>query len=148
MGKLEEKIMEKIYSKVVEGRLLHIVKRLSEVVSQDGPREDIVDADNFIQCSSLNMKEGTTFRPHKHIYKSREYPRMIAQESWVVIKGSVRCVFYDLDDTVIAEPVLYPGDSSFTLHGGHTYVILEDDTIVYEYKTGPYEGQKHDKVFI
>jgi hypothetical protein len=27
------------------------------------------------------------------------------------------------------------------LYGGHTYQILEDDTIVYEYKTGPYEGQ-------
>ena len=26
--------------------------------------------------------------------------------------------------------------------------ILEEDTIVYEYKTGPYEGQELDKVFI
>ena len=24
----------------------------------------------------------------------------------------------------------------------------EDDTIVYEYKTGPYKGQENDKVFI
>jgi len=43
---------------------------------------------------------------------------------------------------------LRPGDASFTLYGGHTYEILEDDTIVYEYKTGPYEGQKLDKTFI
>ena len=28
------------------------------------------------------------------------------------------------------------------------YIILEDDTIVYEYKTGPYEGQEMDKVFL
>ena len=54
----------------------------------------------------------------------------------------------DIDDTVIAEPVLMPGDASFTLYGGHTYQILEDDTIVYEYKTGPYEGQELDKKFI
>ena len=27
-------------------------------------------------------------------------------------------------------------------------VKLEDNTIVYEYKTGPYEGQKLDKTFI
>ena len=41
-----------------------------------------------------------------------------------------------------------PGDASFTLEGGHTYEILEDDTLVYEYKTGPYEGQKLDKTFL
>jgi len=44
--------------------------------------------------------------------------------------------------------VLKAGDASFTLGGGHNYLILEDDTIVYEYKTGPYEGQKNDKVFL
>ena len=48
----------------------------------------------------------------------------------------------------VSEPVLEVGDASFTLEGGHTYTILEDDTLVYEYKTGPYEGQKNDKVFI
>ena len=66
----------------------------------------------------------------------------------MVIKGSVKCKLYDIDDTLIAEPILYPGDASFTLYGGHTYEILEEDTIVYEYKTGPYEGQKLDKVFL
>jgi len=44
--------------------------------------------------------------------------------------------------------VLTPGDASFTLYGGHTYKILEENTIVYEYKTGPYEGQKLDKRFL
>ena len=54
----------------------------------------------------------------------------------------------DIDDKIIAEPILKAGDASFTLYGGHTYEILEDDTLVYEYKTGPYEGQKLDKKFI
>jgi hypothetical protein len=35
-----------------------------------------------------------------------------------------------------------------TFRGGHNYLILEDDTIVYEYKTGPYLGQELDKVFL
>lgn len=140
--------MEIIYSKVEEGKILHIIKRLSEIESQDENRTDIVDADQFIQCSVLNLKSGHTFKPHKHIYKERIYKKQIAQESWIVIKGSVKCIFYDLDDTIIAEPVLMVGDASFTLAGGHNYLILEDDTIVYEYKTGPYEGQKFDKEFI
>ena len=140
--------MEKIYSKIEPSRLLHIVCRLSEIEDQEGNRIDIIEPENFIQCSSLNMASGKTFKPHKHIFKKRTYENQIAQESWVVIRGSVRCLFYDVDDIIIAKPILYAGDVSFTLGGGHTYQILEDDTIVYEYKTGPYEGQKMDKVFL
>jgi len=136
--------MEKIYSEVEPEKLLHIINRLEDIEG----RQDIVPVENFIQCATLKMEDGKTFPPHKHITKDRHYSGQIAQESWVVIKGAVRCKFYDLDDTLIAEPVLRPGDASFTLYGGHTYEILEGDTIVYEYKTGPYEGQKLDKVFI
>jgi len=140
--------MEIIYSKIEEGRVLHIIKRLSEIENQDNDRVDIVEPENFIQCSALKLQNGKTFKPHKHINKKRTYDNQIAQESWVVIKGSVRCIFYDIDDTIIAEPILYPGDASFTLGGGHNYEILEDNSIIYEYKSGPYEGQKLDKVFL
>ena len=134
---------EKIYSKI-DGRLLHIVSRIYYI----NERTDIVPENNFIQCASMRMNKGKTFKPHKHIVKDRHYPEQIAQESWIVIRGSVKCKLYDIDDTLIAEPILKPGDASFTLYGGHTYEILEDDTLVYEYKTGPYEGQDLDKEFI
>jgi cupin fold WbuC family metalloprotein len=138
------KVMEKIYSKVEPEKLLHIIVRKSNLKSG---RTEVVSEEHFIQCALLNMEEGKTFKPHKHIWKNRTRD-VIAQESWVVIQGKVRCTFFDIDDTIIAEPVLEPGDASFTLEGGHTYTILEDDTLVYEYKTGPYEGQQLDKVFL
>ena len=136
--------MEKIYSKINPKKLLHIIVRTSD---QKPGRQDIVPESNFIQCSLLHMESGKTFRPHKHIWKERTR-NVIAQESWIVIQGRVKCFFYDLDDTIIEEDILEAGDASFTLQGGHNYLILEDDTIVYEYKTGPYEGQLFDKVFI
>ena len=136
--------MEKIYSKVEPSKLLHVVNRLSDITG----RNDIIPEDNFIQCATLRMEKGKTFRPHKHIWKLSSSPEVIAQESWVVIKGSVRIFMYDIDDTFIREEVIKQGDCSMTFEGGHTYEILEDDTVVYEYKTGPYTGQKNDKVFI
>lgn len=136
--------MEKIFSKVNPKKLLHVVTRKSKVM--DG-RQNIISENNFIQCSFLKLGEGATFKPHKHIWKERTQS-VIAQESWVVLQGSVKCIFYDLDDTLLSEHILYVGDASFTLEGGHNYLILEDDTIVYEYKTGPYEGQLFDKTFI
>lgn len=136
--------MEKIFSKVDPDKLLHIIVRKEDLVEG---RTEVVPENNFIQCAILNMPKDKTFKPHKHIWKERTR-NVIAQESWIVIQGSVKCVFYDTDNQIIATPILNPGDASFTLEGGHTYHILEDNTLVYEYKTGPYEGQALDKVFI
>jgi len=134
--------MEKIYSKVKPDILLHIIVRKSDFI--DG-RLDLVPPENFIQCSALHLQKGSTFKPHRHIWKNRTWD-VIAQESWIVINGSVKCIFYDLDNTIIAEPILYAGDCSFTLQGGHNYLILEDNTFVYEEKTGKYEGVEQDKI--
>lgn len=136
--------MEKIYSKTSPDKLLHVIVRKTDLIAG---RQEVVPENHFIQCAILNMEQGKTFRPHKHIWKERTR-NVIAQESWIVIQGSVKCIFYDVDDQIISTPILYPGDASFTLEGGHTYEILEDNTLVYEYKTGPYEGQALDKTFL
>ena len=134
--------MKKIYSKIEPKTLLHLVNRLEDIEG----RTDIAPTEEFLQLATLKMHKGQTFKAHKHIILAKE--TNIAQESWIVVRGSVKCIFYDLDDSIIAEPILKPGDCSMTFRGGHNYLILEDDTIVYEYKTGPYLGQEFDKVFL
>jgi cupin fold WbuC family metalloprotein len=136
--------MKKIYSKVNPEKLLHVITRKDDF--QSG-RQDVIDESQFIQCSMLQMDIGKTFKPHKHIWKERTR-NVIAQESWVIIRGSVEVILYDIDDVILEQVVLNEGDASFTLEGGHNYRILEQDTLVYEYKTGPYEGQSFDKVFL
>lgn len=135
--------MEKFYSKIQPDLLLHCIKRYIDI--KPG-RENMIDSKEFIQCSALNLDKGVTFRPHKHVFKDIE--QVLPQESWIVIKGSVKCIFYDIDDTILAEPVLYPGDCSFTLRSGHNYEILEDGSVILEYKVGPYFGVELDKQFI
>ena len=135
--------MEKIYSKIEPNKLLHIIVRVEDFKCG---RQDIVDAEHYIQCSILNLNKGHTFKPHKHIPKKVE--SIFPQESWCVLKGSVKCIFYDIDDKIIAEPILREGDASFSLYGGHNYLILEDDSKIFEYKVGPYFGQELDKIFI
>jgi cupin fold WbuC family metalloprotein len=136
--------MIQYFSKIDPQKLLHVVVRKEDLTPG---RVEVVPEDNFIQCALLNMEKGKTFKPHRHIFKERTR-NVIAQESWIVVQGSVKCTFYDLDNSVLVEPILNPGDASFTLEGGHTYTILEDNTLVYEYKTGPYEGQALDKIFL
>ena len=137
--------MLKIYSKKQPDLLLHIVNRYDDIKG----RTEIIPENNFLQCASLVLQKNKQFPAHYHIKKDRHYKEQIAQESWIVIKGKVKCILYDIDNTtILATPVLEAGDASYTLYGAHTYEILEDDTVVYEYKTGPYEGQELDKRFV
>ena len=46
--------MIKIYSKVQENKLLHIINRLSDIEG----RKDIISEENFIQCATLKMEKG------------------------------------------------------------------------------------------
>jgi hypothetical protein len=134
--------MDKIYSKVEPGKLCHIVNRREDIQQ----RVDVVPPEEFLQVSSFKMEKGKTFKPHKHILLDKT--SKLTQESWIVVQGAVMAILYDLDDQELARPVLKPGDCSITLYGGHNYVALEEDTLVYEYKTGPYFGQEKDKTFL
>ena len=136
--------MYKIYSKLNPTKHLHTVYRLNDITA----RNEVAEEHQFLQLATLRMDKGKTFRPHQHIWKPSLVDQIIAQESWVVIKGSVEVSFYDTDGALLEKQVINAGDCSMTFEGGHTYLILEDDTVVYEYKTGPYQGQALDKVFL
>lgn len=132
-----------IYSKIEPTKILHIINRKRDI--QAG-RVDLVDADQFIQCAAIRQPQGKTFEPHRHNMNIR-HETYIPQESWVVITGMVQVILYDLDNTVLHTDVLEPGDISITLQGGHNYLFMQD-SIVYEFKTGPYLGVQHDKTMI
>lgn len=135
--------MKKIFSKINPKILLHLTTNVDEIKSE---RKDIAPDNEFLQLAILKMNKGKTFQPHKHIEYKKETD--IAQESWFVYKGKVKCIFYDIDDTIIDEVILNEGGISMTFRGGHNYEILEKNTLVLEYKTGPYLGQKLDKTFL
>lgn len=135
--------MKKIYNDF--DKLLHIIYRKDDIIEE---RDVIIDDNNFIQCMSMKLNKGKTFKPHKHIYHELLNNNVIAQESWVIISGSVKFIYYDEDNTMIGSDILYPGDISITLFGGHNYEILEDNTLIYEFKTGPWLGTELDKELI
>jgi len=142
--------MKKIYSKQEPEKLLHIICRKEELglsKKAEGGRVDVAPEDQFLQVAAIQMNAGKTFKPHRHIWKEGE-KQIIVQESWVVISGSVRATLYDLDNSILTEEQLTPGDLSITFEGGHNYMATQSDTFVYEFKIGPYKGIENDKTFI
>ena len=134
--------MEKYFSKIEPKILLHLVNRLKDI---DG-RANITDEKESLQLATFKLNSGHTFKPHKHIYFEKTITT--TQESWIVIKGSIKCIYYDLNDEFLDEVILKAGDCSITFRGGHTFVSLEDNTIVYENKNGPYLGKIYDSILI
>ena len=136
--------IENIYSKVDKKILLHQLYKPS--LKEGIRRENLSPVNQSLQVSFLTMKKNQTFKAHKHIIFNRNMP--IAQESWVVISGRVKVFYYDLDDTLIFSREVESGSCTITYRGGHHYQSLEENTVVYEFKTGPYFGIDKDKVFL
>jgi len=136
--------MIEIKSKKERGKTLHIINKLEDFEG----RIDLIPRNEFLQCCVVKKNKGIKFDTHKHIFKETNYTKHIAQEAWLVFRGRIKCYYYDLDDTPLGTEILSSGDVSITLYGGHTFEILDDDTIIYEFKIGPYEGKNKDKELI
>ena len=125
-------------------KLCHIVVRKKDIISE---RSNLISPKNFIQVASLKLLKNKAFAPHQHIVKKAKHKKYIAQEAWVVISGCIEVSYYDIGGNFITKEKLYPGDCSITLFGGHSYKCIKNNTIVYEFKTGPYLGQSKDKFY-
>lgn len=134
-------MIEKIYSKIFPGNLLHQVIRFNAI--PEG-RIDTCAPNEFLQVATLSLPEGKTFQAHRHRIKSVDI-LSLTQESWIVLRGKVRAIYYDMNSTdILEQKILKEGDTSITFRGGHNYEVLED-AIVIEFKSGPYVGREFDK---
>lgn len=130
--------MQAINSRV-DGELVAYLYRGGAVSSS---RESLDDATQILQSSVKRLPAGAQFRPHAHLPLVRD--TVGTQEAWVVISGLVHAHVFDIDDTLLFEDTLAGGDCLVSFRGGHSMVTLET-TLLYEFKNGPYFGQKHDK---
>jgi len=138
--------MEKIYSKVHSNILLNIIYRKADMLIQTQSGFDITPEKEFIQVRSLKAHKGKEYKAHKH--KNQERQNDLTQESIIIISGSINVEYFDLDDSFLGETKLNSGDCIVTLRGGHAFKVLEDNTLFYENKNGPYNGLNNDKSFI
>ncbi len=135
--------IKKIWSKVEPENLLH---QFFSSLHESDRRTDLCADEEYLQVACIAANKGTTCRPHRHITLTRETD--ITQEVWIVVSGCARVTYYDLDGSVLRVQPLFAGSCSITFRGGHSYEILNDDTVIFEVKSGPYFGQVKDKVFL
>lgn len=134
---------EQVYSKVDPNLLLLAINRRTDIGDN---RTDLCPENQLLQISTKILNSGTTFQPHKHNELIRTTDT--TNEAWIVLKGSINAKFWDIDDKIIHTTTLGEGDCAVVFAAGHGFEVLEDDTVLYEIKNGPYYGQDKDKTFI
>ena len=135
--------MLEFYSNSNPKILTHIVFSISDFEG----RKNIVDPREFLQASAIKLSKEEEFQAHVHTWKNCDISRTVAQEAWVVISGEVETHLFDEKENLVGSISLKPGDTCITLSGGHKYKAMED-TLVYEFKSGPYLGDSLDKHYI
>ena len=92
----------------------------------------------------LNAMHRGTFVPvHRHLNPS-------LSESGVVLRGKVGIIIYDSEGRIITMRAVGAGTEAcgFDIEAGvwHGLVVLEDNTIIYEVKQGPYTPISADNI--
>ena len=136
-----------IMSSIERDLLLHrIVLWENETAPNSGlERYDFSEHHFRLQVAALMLPRGQVFPPHLHIDCSELVRRGRAQEAWVILRGKIRFRYYDLDEAPLGHLDIAAPAMTFTNAGGHTYEAL-DDSLVVEFKSGPYQGADRDKM--
>ena len=126
-----------------DGDVLHCVYKLNDC---NDSRCDFTSTDKYLQGAIMRMDNGKSYPSHRHIRCDRNTD--MTHEACVVIRGSIKVDYYDEENNHIGTEILESGDCTMTFAGGHKFTCLCDDTLMYEFKNGPYFGVNADKEYI
>jgi len=131
------------YSKINDKKIIFSLFKLCDFKEN---RIDFTPDTEYLQASCSLLNKNKKIQSHKH--KSNQRIINITQEAWLIFKGSIKAKFFDIDDSFLREIILKTGDCAVLFNGGHSFTTLETDTIIYEFKNGPYYGAIKDRIDI
>ena len=131
------------YSKINDKKIIFSLFKFNNFKKN---RIDFTPETEYLQASCSLLNKNKKIQSHKH--KSNKRTINITQEAWLIFRGSIKAKFFDIDDSHFEEIVLTSGDCVVLFNGGHSFNTLDEDTILYEFKNGPYFGAIKDRIEI
>lgn len=117
-------------------------------LSRESPRKRIIsplhksDSDTLHRMFNV-IQPGSYIRPHNHKTDNKA-------ESIIVLRGGICVITFDSEGSILSHNNLYANSDVFGVdlepHIIHTFFALEEDTVIFEVKPGPYIKQQ-DKGF-
>ncbi len=135
--------MNKIYSKSEPGKLLHVIVDTNEPFDN---RLDVSEISQWLQVSVIKIPAGKKVNPHIHQPRQPNPAASpgITQECWVVVRGELKIRLFDLDQALLHQQALSPGNLLVTFYGGHSLECQSEGAVMIECKNGPYLGRDYN----
>jgi len=119
---------------LIDEKLLDVVTSKAKVSERLRMNFNLHDSLNAKAQRLLNALEPGTVLP---IHRHRE-----TAETYIVLRGSIKVLFYTDDRVLTNEFVVNPLDRVYGVHipegQWHTLEVLESGTVIFEVKDGPY----------
>lgn len=133
--------MLKFFAKQNNDAVLHVIADANQV---DAVRQDVTSPDQLLQASIIRLTNGKQVGPHAHELRTTQTDTPLrTQECWFVFRGSIEVQLFDEDQGFIGEYELHAGQLLITFAGGHALKCVEADTVLLEFKNGPYLGKDY-----
>ncbi len=131
-----------IFSAKSPGVLLAVLYSPSRIKN----RVELTEPQRILQVCMIPLEKDVQVPPHRH--NQIERSTIGTTECWVVMDGSIQLDIYDLDNNLLDSWILSSGSIVITCEGGHGLTSLEANTVIYEFKNGPFFGSTFDKLHI
>jgi hypothetical protein len=98
---------------------------------------------DLLQVGVWQHPKGHSSVPHIHNFLERTINR--TTEVLYIVSGMVHADIYGEDGSFLSSTDLTAGQLLHCYGGGHSYKIIQDLTVVLEFKNGPYLGAELDR---
>lgn len=119
--KLDKELLDKVTAQAKESPRLRMNYNLH------------TNLDDGVQRMFNALEPGTVMPIHRH---------RNADETYLVVRGNIKVMFYNDDRSLKDEFVLNPLEGGYGVHiprdSWHTLEVLESGTVIFEVKEGPY----------
>ena len=124
--------MQKIFSKIENDNLLHVVSLLKD---KEDLNQHISDPVENIQSCKMIFPKNHIIKRHKHIKKDIKNIKKFFQESLLIIRGSINLDLYDIDNSIIESIYLSEGDLYILYRGSYKFSSKKKNTLLYRIKS-------------
>ena len=108
-------------------------------------RVNITEPNQILQVSLARMSQFHSVQKHKHLPIERS--TIGTSEGWLVLKGCFEVEIFDVDQTSVGKFSLKKLDMILTFNGGHSLYAIKHNSIICEFKNGPFQGSDSDKIY-
>lgn len=108
-------------------------------------RTNLTDPDKIIQSSLIKMIKFQSVPKHEHLPIERHTKG--TGEGWLILQGSFEVEIFDIDRVSIGKYFLKKFDMLIMFNGGHALRATKKNSIMFEFKNGPFRGSDSDKIY-